>query len=375
MAMRSLVVIILVFGLLACGDKAAQEQQKPEVFVVSAIEQPYKPSRIYSARIESENDVDIMAQVSGKLVNIHFEEGDEVIKGAPLFDIDPEPFEAELAQVKAKLNSAEADFKVSKKNYDRAKGLVKDGHISAIDFDKLTAKKLEAEANLNSVKAMAEAAEVKLNFASIKAPIDGRLARSLFAIGDLVGPDYGPLTTLVGEGDMQVVFHLSEKFLLKVKNPDNDLDIKNISVSLLLEDGSQYDHTADVTYIANRVDPATGTIEARVDMPNPEGLLRPGMFVRAVLSLKTPRKSIVVPQASVQVDQQGSYVLTVDEQNKVVRKNIDTDKRIGENVLVLSGLQLNDRVIVRGIQKVRPGNEVIVSEFIPATGSHDTKAQ
>lgn len=151
-------LLIAVVLLSACEEKAAKEKPIPEVFVVNAEEKPYRPSRGFSARIDSRSDVDIRAQVSGELIKVHFREGDQVKKGAALFDIDPASFEAALARAKAELAKAEASKRNDTRNFERGKKLVKDGYVSESEFDKLEARKSESEAQVESAIAAVDSA-------------------------------------------------------------------------------------------------------------------------------------------------------------------------------------------------------------------------
>ncbi|MCP5206499.1 MAG: efflux RND transporter periplasmic adaptor subunit [Hahellaceae bacterium] len=367
-ALAMLLTSFMVMPLLSgCDKQETAAKPVPEVFVIKTKEHPYTPQKGFNARIESRSDVEITAQVSGKLMAIHFKEGDQVSKGADLFDIDPAPFKAALNKAKADLAKADANLHNAEKNFERGAKLVDDGYISASEYDTLEAKKLEAAAALESAKAAVESAEVDLAYTSIKAQQDGRIGRSKPAVGDVVSPQSGALTTLVGQDDMDVVFQLPEKILLATKRADSKIKIEDIVVSLHMPDGSVYPHTATLDYFSNRVDTATGTIESRARINNEGDLLRPGMFVTAVLQLNEPLMGLMVPQAAVQVDQVGTYVLVVDNENMVSRKNITTGDRFGENVLVADGLELDEQVIVRGVQKARPGTTVTVSEYKAAT--------
>ncbi len=369
--MLSLLMAVLV--LSACEKKPIKEKPLPEVFVVVAEEQPYTPSQGYSARIDSRNDVDIMAQVSGKLIKIHFREGDQVKLDAPLFDIDPAPFKATLARAKAELTKSQASKRNAQRNFERGKSLVKDGFISESEFDTLEARKLESEASVEAAKAALDSAQVDLAYTNIKAPQAGRVGRSIPALGDVVSPSYGALTSLVGQDGMDVVFQLPEKAILRAQRSREKKTIDHIEVIVMLADGTEYPHKGRIDYFANRVDVKTATVETRARIDNSDDVLRPGMFVRAILRLDTPLQALMVPQAAVQVDQRGSYVLSVDANNTVVRMNLTTGERIGENVLVNAGLQTGDQVIVRGVQQARAGDKVKVSAFKPATDEHEVK--
>ena len=207
-------ISLIALTLLACKPKQAAEKPIPEVFVITAMEHPYKPTRGFNARIESRSDVNIQAQISGKLLKIHFHEGDQVSKGSPLFDIDPAPFEASLAIAKADLAKATAAKKNANNNFQRGKKLVKDGFISASEYDQLESAKLESAAQVEAASAAVKSAAVDLQYTVINAPLDGRVGRSIFAVGDIVSPQSGSLTTLVGQNDMDVVFQIPERVRL-----------------------------------------------------------------------------------------------------------------------------------------------------------------
>lgn len=359
-------IAILLGG---CDDAPAPEAPPTEVFVVTASERPYQPERTFTARIDSRSDVNITAQVSGKLLAVHFREGDMVEAGAPLFDIDPAPYEAALAKARAEQEKAKANLEEAKSNFARGEQLVDKNYISASEFDTLKARLLEAEAAGQAARAALESAQVDLSYTRISAPQAGRVGRSNASVGDVVSPGYGTLTTLVGGNDMQAVFQVPERLLTEAAMNADRPQPSDIEVGLEMPNGSTYPYTGNIVYVSNRVDTNTGTVEVRAAMPNPGDLLRQGMFVQARLRLKESLTGLMIPQAALQVDQQGTYVFTVNQNNVVVRSNIMTGDRFGEDVLVLEGLAPGDNVILRGIQKVRPGSEVLASPFQPATAS------
>ncbi|TVZ38286.1 membrane fusion protein (multidrug efflux system) [Alteromonadaceae bacterium 2753L.S.0a.02] len=364
--MRALLASLIVLALFACSEKPPEEAPAQEVFVVSAAEKPYRPTRGFNGRIRSSSDVAVKAQVSGELTAIHFKEGDVLAAGAPLFDIDPSSYQAELSKAKGELSKAKAARANAEKNFNRGKQLIEDGYISQSEYDELESRALEATAAVEAAEAAVERAQVNLDFTSIKASQDGRVGRSRYAVGDIVGPNSEPLTTLVGQGGMDVVFQLPESMLVQLRRT-RQITVDDIIVKLGLPDGSEYSETGKIDYLSNRVDPTTGTVELMARMPNPNDELRPGMFVRVVLQLEEPLMGLMAPQAAVQVDQQGTYVLAVDSNNQVTRKNLVTGERIGENTLVNSGLESGTLIIVRGVQKVRVGDTVIPLPYEPAT--------
>lgn len=368
-------IAILCLTVFACSEADKQEKKIPEVFVVTATEHDYMPSRNFNARIDSRSDVNIQAQVSGKLISIHFKEGDQVTKGTPLFDIDAAPYKAALARANADLTKAKASETNSTRNFQRGKKLVKDGYISESEYDTLEARKLESLAQVEAALAAVKSAKVDLEYTRITAPQDGRVDRSIPAIGDIVSPQSGTLTTLIGQNDMDIVFQIPEGLLLSARNPDSKVKPKDITVIVGFSDGTEYPHTGTINYFSNRVDEATGTVETRSRILNPDDFLRQGMFVRAILRLSQPLQGLMVPQAAVQVDQRGQYVLVVDNNNTVTRKNLTTGERIAENVIIDSGLEKGAQVIVRGVQKARPGDKVIAKAYKPASNTNTANAE
>lgn len=367
--MRLLILLLATLCIFSCGEKQETVNEVPEVFVVSIEEKPYRPSRGFNGRIRSSNDVDIQAQVSGELVAIHFKEGDTIKAGAPLFDIDAAPYKAELAKAKGELARAKAAQNNAGKNFERGKKLVKDGFISAAEYDELETRALDSRAAVQTVEAAVDKAQINLNFTRIKAPQDGRVGRSKPAIGDIVGTGTEPLTTLVGQGSIDVIFQLPERLLISLRHSAR-IKPEDVIVNLQLPDGSDYKETGKISYFSNRVDPTTGTLEAMASMPNPNDVLRPGLFVKVILRLDQPLMGLMVPQAAVQVDQQGTYVLAVDNNNTVMRKNLATGERLGEYTLVNTGLESGERVIIRGIQQARVGDTVKTLPYKPATAAH-----
>lgn len=354
----------------ACDDAPPPAAPPPEVFVVTASEQSYQPERTFTARIDSRSDVNITAQVTGKLTAVHFREGDNVEAGAPLFDIDPAPYQAALDRARAEQERARATLADAKNNLNRAHKLIEKGYISDSEYDTLKTRKLEAEAAEQSARAALESAQVDLSYTHISAPQAGRVGRSIASVGDVVSPGYGTLTTLVGGNDMQAVFQIPERLLTDAAMSENQPKPSDIEVGLIMPNGSEYPYTGNIVYVSNRVNTNTGTVEVRAAMPDPRDLLRPGMYVQAQVRLKESLSGLMIPQAALQVDQQGTYVFTVNENNRVLRTNLQTGERFGENVLVTEGVQAGAKVILQGIQKVRPGSEVVVSDYKPATQAH-----
>lgn len=358
--MRDILVACSLLVLLATCSREAPPAPLVQVVVDRVTENPYYPKGEYVGRLQARDDVAIQARISGYLESRQFEEGQLVQAGQVLYTIDSSEYDAALARARAELAAARAAQSNAESNYRRGLELLPKGAISQAEMDDLAAAKLDADARLKSAQAQVTSAEVNLGFTSITAPITGRIGRSFASVGDLVGPNSGILTTLVSIDPIEALFVVSESIYLAALQDllDGELDterLRNIEVTLELGNRLVYPEVGYIDYFSNRVDSATGTLEARAVIPNPQGLLLPGQYVRVILQRTTPLTGLFLPQAAVQVDQQGSYVLTLDENNTVVRHNVQMGNRMGERVLVQGGVKKGERVIVRGLQLVRPG--------------------
>jgi membrane fusion protein (multidrug efflux system) len=359
------IVTIVVFS--ACSEDAPPPQAT-EVVVDNVSFQPYQPNTVFVGRLQAQEDVRIQAKVTGYLLSRNFTEGDLITKGALLYEIDPVQYEAGLALAKADTAKAKAAKEVADLNLNRGKELAPLGAISASDLDKITATKLQADAELQATLAQLKSAEVNLSYTSITAPISGRIGRSEITPGDLIGPDTGLLTSLVSIDPINATFQVSEALYLRREESLREqagegVDVPPLTVRLELSSQEIYPQSGYIDYIANRIDEATGTIEGRAVIPNAKGILRPGQYVKVILEVPYDVDTLMLPQAAVQADQQGNFVFTVGADNKVQRRNVELDARVGDLVVVKKGVEDGDKVIVRGLQKVRPGQMVKVEEL------------
>ncbi len=362
--MRTLSILILALALAACTQEAPPPRII-EVFVAGVDEEPYQPKREYVGRLRARDDVAIQARVSGYLQTRQFEEGQVVHEGDVLFTLDSSEYDAALARARAELAAAVATQANAERNYRRGSELLPRGAISQSEMDSLTAAKLDADARLKSAQAQVTSAEVNLSFTTITAPITGRTGRSIASVGDLVGPSTGNLTTLVSIDPIHAVFTVSESAYVAALHGDLNQDLQKDVLSkqevmLELSNGLIYPEVGRIDYRSNRVDPETGTLEARALIPNPHALLMPGQYVRVILANPQLVEGLFVPQASVQVDQLGSYVLAISPESTVERRNVTLGIRVDDKVLVQGDISADDRVIVRGLQQVRPGMPVQV---------------
>lgn len=359
---RSLFSILPLLLLAACAEEAPPPPMI-EVVYDTVVSEPYQPKREYVGRLQARDDVTIEARISGYLLSREFREGELVEAGSVLYTIDSSEYDAVLAKAKANLAAAVANQANAVRNFSRGEELIPKGAISQSEMDDLTARKLDADARIESAKAQVTSAEVNLGYTTILAPISGRIGRSIASVGDLVGPNTGTLTTLVSIDPIEALFSVSEAAYvaaMKERMLDN-LDVqalRDVEVTLELTNGLAYPEVGRIDYFANRVDEETGTLEARAAIPNPHSLLVPGQYVRVILQDTNLLQGLFIPQMAVQVDQQGSFVLVVDSNSMVQRRNVELANRIDLDVLVVKGLEEGEHVIVRGLQQVRPGMHV-----------------
>lgn len=364
------VALVAGLGLFACSEDPPPPPV-PQVVVDTVRLEPYQPKSVFVGRLVAKEDVTLRAKVSGYLLTREFTEGELVEAGEVLYTIDPSEYAAALAKARAELSAARANQANAERNYNRGKELLPRGAISQLEMDNLTAQKLDADAQIEAALAQVQSAEVNLGFTTIKAPISGRIGRSQVSPGDLVGPSSGDLSSLVSVDPIEVLFQVPEAtYVAEVRkrvsaNPSAS-DLRGIEVILELGNGITYPEVGKVDYFGNRIDANTGTMEARARIPNPYGLLVPGQYVRVTLQDTELDEALFVPLAAVQADQQGSFVLIVDGDSTVARRNVELGERIDELVMVMAGLDPGDRVVVRGLQQVRPGMPVRVTADLSA---------
>ena len=365
--MRTAIMLFLTPLLVACTQELAPPPMV-EVVVDKAVLEPYQPKSEYVGRLQARDDVAIQARVSGYVVSRDFREGQLVEEGDILYRLDASEYDAALAKAKADLTAAQANQVNAVRNYKRGQELLPRGAISESEMDDLTAKKLDADARIESAWAQMKSAEVNLSYTTIIAPITGRTGRSIASVGDLVGPNTGNLTTLVSIDPIEALFTVSEAaYVAAMKSrmheePDISA-LRDVEVTLELTTGLVYPEVGRIDYFSNRVDQDTGTLEARAAIPNPHSLLVPGQYVKVILQDTNLLEGLFVPQAAVHADQQGSFVLVVDSNGAVQRHNVELDQRIDHLVRVVKCVEEGERVIVRGLQQVRPGMQVNVREL------------
>ncbi len=337
------------------GSAWAQPASAPPSVTVHAIqEKDVTPQLSYVGRVVAKDTVDIRARIQGILESKHFLEGGRVEKGQLLFTIEKEPYEIVVAQRQAELAGAEARLVKAKADFKRKSDLVGRDVVSQAVLEDSRANMLTGEADVQKAKAALRAAQLDLSYTDIQSPVDGRINIATYSVGSLVDPSSEPLATVVRTDPIHVKIGVSEKQLIAVRRRGVDLKNPPVAPKIQLSDGSQYDHAGRFDYLAPNVDRGTDTIVARAIFPNPKEVLLPGQFVSVIIRPKQKQRSIVVPQVAVQRDSKGYFVLVIDRQNRVEVRRIETKRQDETDWVVASGLVTGERVIVDGIQKVRP---------------------
>ncbi len=376
---------VLTLTLIACSEnKAPVKPPAPAVSVYSIQTQPVGGYREFVARTEAYKEANLRARVEGELVERHFKEGSNVEKGQVLLRIDPAAYEAAVSAAKADLSSKLSGQENASRNLKRANDLIKDGYISQSDFDRLTTEDSQAKSAVKSAKAALEKAELDLSYTTITAPFSGRIGKVNYNVGNIVGPNSDTLATLMISDPIFASFQVEESFYVSYLQKHHGLTTAEalaIDISLRLPNNSEYPERGKLDFADTQIAQGMGTVELRTVFPNPEGIILPGLFVTLIIESQNKEDMALVPQAAVQENQQGKFVLVVGDDNKVKQRHVELGRRIHAMWLVEKGLTTKEMVIVEGLQKVRPGIEVrgIAKQVDSLTGTisdiDDTSAQ
>lgn len=370
--------VALAITLSACGPgenaTPSAAAPPPAVTIAKVAKQDVTPSSTFTGRVAAVNKVDLQARVQGFLEKRLFEEGADVKEGQLLFVIEKPPYEAAVADAKGAIERAEGALKLANTEVDRYQELVAKKAVSQNDLDQRIAKQTEARGTLTQSQAALQKAELDLSYTDVTAPISGQIGQKRFSVGSFVGPMSGPLATIVTLDPTYVVFPVSQRQLLEVRRQQTEKgeDPRAVTVKLRLADGSPYSHTGHIDFVDVQVDPGTDTVIIRADLPNPDGILRDGALVTAVIESAQPEQALVLPTQAIQVDQGGTYVLVVNAENKVAVRRFKSGPAVDGMVPVTEGLSEGERIIVDGVQKVRPGIVVAPTEAAPRAAG-DTK--
>ncbi|HEX7761274.1 MAG TPA: efflux RND transporter periplasmic adaptor subunit [Caulobacteraceae bacterium] len=368
----AILAIALALALAACSAKsgAGQGMNGPtEVGVITIKTQPVALTAELSGRTSAFLVSEVRPQVSGIVQSRLFEEGAAVRRGQPLYQIDPATYRAAYQSTAAGLAQANATLTSAKLKASRYKDLVAINAVSKQDNDDAQAAYLQAQANVAAQAAAVEQARINLGYTRVLAPVTGRIGKSSVTAGALVTASQAtPLATVQDLSQIYVDVTQSAADLIKLKRDlaQGTLDqAGSADVTLTLDDGSTYPLTGKLQFSDVTVDPSTGSVGLRALFPNPNGVLLPGLYVRAHLAKGIAPAGILVPEAAVSRNSKGeAQVQVVGADNKATARTIAVGQTVGDQWLVSSGLKPGERVIVEGLQKVRPGAPL---KPVPAT--------
>lgn len=375
MKIKYLVLFITASLICSCNKKEENKKIPPQPIKVIEI----KPTTVplyneFVGQVYGEKDIPIRARVEGFLEEIHFDEGSRVSQGQLLYVIDADPFLQAVAAEQSMVSQAETNLIQKESDLARVEPLAAMDAVSQRELDMAVASRDAALSAVDAAHANLKIAQINLGYCKIESPIEGIIGRTLAREGEFVGRDPNPviLNTVSKIGTIRVQFFLSEIEYLKIakeyreeiKTADREANPK-VKVQMILADGSLYDQEGEVNFIDRNVNSSTGSILVETSFPNPDRIIRPGQFARIKLQARQVENAITVPQKCVSEIQGQFSVLVVNSENIVETKQIVIGEKFGQYYLVDEGLNAKDKVVLEGLQKARPGMEVIpeVTEF------------
>jgi membrane fusion protein, multidrug efflux system len=348
--------------LAGCGHKEKQAPPPPEAGFVVVKSEAVPLTVELPGRTSAYETSEVRPQVAGLIKARLFTEGSIVHQGQTLYQIDPSLYRAAVDQAQANLENARANRETAIAKADRYKPLAQIAAVSKQDYSDASAAAKQATASVAQNAAALDTARINLRFTKVPAPITGRIGRSLFTTGALVTTGQtDPLTTIQRLDPIYVDIQQSSAQILALRRQLSSGGVvpSTAAVRLKLEDGSDYGATGVLEFTEVTVDQTTGTVTLRARFPNPSSLLLPGMYVRATLAQATTPNGILVPQTGISRDVQGNAtVMLVGPDNKAVQRAVTTDRTIGDQWLVTSGLKAGDKVITEGLGKVKAGQPI-----------------
>lgn len=328
-----------------------------EVDVAAVISRTITDWQSYSGRLEAVDRVDVRPQVSGTIVAVHFKDGALVKKGDVLFTIDPRPYAAEVDRATAQVAAAEARASYATTDAARADRLIADNAIAKRDYDEKQNAAKEAVAGVKAAKAALETAQVNFGYTKVTAPVAGRVSRAELTVGNVVtvGPNAPLLTTLVSVSPIYASFEVDEQTYLQYLGRDRNA---KVPVALGLANENGYSRKGVVTSVDNRLDTSSGTIRVRASFENADGALVPGLYARVKVGGGDAHPALLIDDAAVGTDQAKKFVLVVDANSKVQYREVQLGGLSDGLRVVTAGLKPGERIVVNGLQRVRPNDPV-----------------
>lgn len=354
--------------LSACSQPEATESDSaptpPEVSVAKVVSERITEWDQFTGRLQAPQTVNLVPRVSGYIEQVHFSEGALVEKGDLLVQIDPRPFAAEVARLQAELQSAQSAATLADSEYQRAKKLSDQRAISAEVLDSRLARKQQSAATVASVVAALERAKLDLSYTRITAPISGRVSYAQVTAGNYVTAGQSQLTSLVSTDKMYAYFNVDEQSYLKyarLSEAGKRADTRDASanpVYMSLADDNSYQHIGAIDFVDNRIDEHTGTIRIRASFDNPENNLLPGLFARVKLAGSDAYEGVLIDEKAIGTDLNNKFVLLVNSNNQLEYRAVQLGEKINDLRIITDGLAADDRIVVRGLQRVMPNMQI-----------------
>ncbi|QNG09545.1 efflux RND transporter periplasmic adaptor subunit [Pseudomonas putida] len=356
---------LAVVVISACGrtPDAVQAPAAPKVSVAKVIEQPITEWDEFTGRLEAPETVEVRPRVSGQIDQVAFTEGAQVKKGDLLFQIDPRPFQAEVRRLEAQLQQAKATAIRSANEARRGERLRDSNAISAELAESRSSVAAEARAGVDAIQAQLDLARLNLSFTRVTAPISGRVSRAEFTAGNIVTADVTPLTSVVSTDKVYAYFDADERVYLKYTQLAREGQrSQSTPVYLGLTNESGNPHLGQMNFVDNQVNPRTGTIRGRAVFDNSNGQFTPGLYARLKLVGSAQYDAMLINDEAVGTDLGKKFVLVMDKDNKATYRAVELGPKLEGLRIVRSGLGKDDRIVVKGLQRVRPGSPVTPEE-------------
>jgi membrane fusion protein (multidrug efflux system) len=375
MKLKTLILLpALLLLCISCSQEEKAESVPPDIPVFQTTGQEVPIYMEFVGQVYGFKDIAIRARVEGFLEGIHFDEGSRLNKGALLYTLESQPFEAEVAEKMSMVAEAKTALAKAVSDLNRIRPLAEQNAVSQSDLDSAVALHEAAIASVEAAEANLRAANIQLSYTKISSPISGIIGKTKAKVGDFVGRSPNPviLNTVSQIDTVLVEFFITESQYLNLtrylatQQPAADTQ-EEANLELILADGSLYEHKGRVEFIDRGIDPTTGAILLQASFPNPEELLRPGLFARVKALVEVVKQGIIIPQRSV-MELQGMYsVYLIDDTNKVDKRSVKVGPKIKDFWLIMEGLQSGDKVVYEGLQKVKEGITVnpILQEVTP----------
>ena len=372
---------VRILSLFACGTLAGfvgltalstgcqkapptlAKNKDPEVWIVKPITKDVIEHEDFTGHVQAIPSVDLRAQVTGYLKAVHFEDGKDVEKDALLFEIDPKTYATELKRAEAALTQAEARHERLSRDYKRVIAVADRGTITQEEIDRIAGERSEALAGVSVAVQVRELAKQNVEFTKIKAPFSGRMGKRMIDPNNLVKANDTVLATLVSLNPIHVAFDIDERTLLRLRKLVREGKILSArsnptKVQIGLADEEAHSHEGTIDIIDNRLQADTGTLRVWAKVDNEKLILSPGLFVRVRLPVGLPKSALLIPEEALASDQGNRYVFALNEKDEVVYRAVKLGSQVEGMRVITSGISAEDRVIVKGLQRVRAGTKV-----------------